>query len=126
MYLFFHLVGELLHVVEPCSWVATLKQLNEAYFDFISLTFTQCMQFVKMRQARLSFMTLGHNIQCMKASLELFTTTCYFNFHALCLYICLRVVSLLITYIICLTKLISEVQFLSLVSKSCNLRRTNT
>lgn len=121
MYLFFHLVGELLHVVEPCSWVATLKQLNEAYFDFISLTFTQCMQFVKMRQARLSFMTLGHNIQCMKASLELYTTTCYFNFHALCLY-----VSLLITYIICLTKLISEVQFLSLVSKSCNLRRTNT
>lgn len=46
MYLFFHLVGELLHVVEPCSWVATLKQLNEAYFDFISLTFIQCMQFV--------------------------------------------------------------------------------
>lgn len=87
MYLFFHLVGELLHVVEPCSWVATLKQLNEAYFDFISLTFTQCMQFVKMRQARLSFMTLGHNIQCMKASLELYTTTCYFNFHALCVYI---------------------------------------
>lgn len=126
MYLFFHLVGELLHVVEPCSWVATLKQLNEAYFDFISLTFTQCMQFVKMRQARLSFMTLGHNIQCMKASLELYTTTCYFNFHALCVYICLRVVSLFITYIICLTKLISEVQFLSLVSKSCNLRRTNT
>lgn len=32
-------------------------------------------------------MTLGHNIQCMKASLELYTTTCYFNFHALCLYI---------------------------------------